>query len=690
MDSVGPAAFVRFDREACRDPAVALRREWLVTNGLGGYASTALDGTPLRSYSGWLIAALEPPVARTVLVGAILERATAGGVTCELGALDRAGGNRDPDGGRFLECFELDGMRPVWQYSVGGALLEKSAWMAHGRNTTYIRYRVLSGGPLTLEVTPLVTHRDHHLLRPMDRRPITTTLRLDGFEIGWPDTAARLQLGGAGARVTARLTTRVTARASGPGVAAGTGWVRGIRHRVETERGLDDLSDLAAPGTFVLELPQGESWTLVLSTEAPVDIDLGRTGDVETAFATSHARDTALVARARAVGATTDDPLVRQLVLAADQFIVTRPIPGTATPGLTVIAGYPWFTDWGRDTMISLPGLCLSTGRFDDAAAILRSLAGWVRDGLLPNSFPDAERTAPAYHAVDAPLWYVHAVDAYRTATSDSALVDILLPTLCAIVDHYAAGTRFGIGVDPADGLVRAGEPGVQLTWMDAKVGDWVVTPRAGKPVEIQALWIHACRIVARLCRERGDEAAAARHASLGERAATAFGARFWNGDRGCLFDVVDGPTGDDPAVRPNQLFAVSLEPDLLDPERARAIVDTVTRSLWVGLGLRSLAPSDPAYLGTYRGDRLRRDAAYHQGTAWTWLTGAYVEALLRTGTPAADVRARLDGLEDHLRDAGLGTVSECLEGDPPHRPVGCYAQAWGVAEMLRSLRLTE
>jgi predicted glycogen debranching enzyme len=490
--------------------------------------------------------------------------------------------------------------------------------------------------------------------------------------------------------MTPRVTARVAGGASRAGLAAGTGWVRGIRHRLETERGLDDLSDLAAPGTFVVELPQGGSWTLVMSTEAPANIDLGRAGDDETTLATSRARDTELVARARAVGAATDDPLVRQLVLAADQFIVTRPIPGTATPGRSVIAGYPWFTDWGRDTMISLPGLCLATGRFDDAAAILRSFAGWVRDGLLPNSFPDAERTEPAYHAVDAPLWYVHAVDAYGTATGDSALVDSLLPTLVTILDHYAAGTRFGIGVDPADGLVHAGQPGLQLTWMDAKAGDWVVTPRAGKPVEIQALWIHDCRILARLCRERGDPAAAARYAGLGERAATAFGARFWNGERGCLFDVVDGPAGDDPAVRPNQLFALSLEPDLLDPQRARAIVDTVTRSLWVGLGLRSLAPSDPAYLGTYRGDRLRRDAAYHQGTAWTWLTGAYVEALLRTGTSAANVRARLDGLADHLRDAGLGTVSECLEGDPPHRPVGCYAQAWGVAEMLRSLRLTE
>jgi predicted glycogen debranching enzyme len=299
---------------------------------------------------------------------------------------------------------------------------------------------------------------------------------------------------------------------------------------------------------------------------------------------------------------------------------------------------------------------------------------------------------------VDTALWYVHAVEAYRAATGDEALVDGLLPTLREILDHHVAGTRFGIGVDPSDGLLRAGEPGAQLTWMDAKAGDWVVTQRAGKPVEIQALWIHACRIVARLCAARGDidaarggtdAAAGTRYAALGERAAESFRARFFRADLGHCLDVVDGPGGDDPALRPNQLFAVSLEPDLLTPDQARAVVAAVSRSLWIGLGLRTLAPSDPAYLGTYRGDRVRRDAAYHQGTGWTWLAGAWAETLLRTGAPAADVRSRLDGFADHLRDAGLGTISECLEGDPPHRPVGCHAQAWGVAEVLRALRLT-
>jgi len=299
----------------------------------------------------------------------------------------------------------------------------------------------------------------------------------------------------------------------------------------------------------------------------------------------------------------------------------------------------------------------------------------------------------------------VHAVEAYRAATGDEALVDDLLPTLREILDRHVAGTRFGIGVNPDDGLLRAGEPGVQLTWMDAKAGDWIVTRRAGKPVEIQALWIHACRIVAGLCAARGgadpapgrtdaalggtDAAAGTRYAALGERAAASFRARFFRADLGHCLDVVDGPDGDDPALRPNQLFAVSLEPDLLTLDQARAVVAAATRSLWIGLGLRTLAPSDPAYLGTYRGDRVRRDAAYHQGTGWTWLAGAYAEALLRIGTPAAEVRARLDGFVDHLRDAGLGTISECLEGDPPHRPVGCHAQAWGVAEVLRTRRLT-
>ena len=331
MDPADRAPFVRFGRETCGDPAAALRREWLLTNGIGGYASTALDGTPLRRYSGWLIAALEPPVRRTVLVGALLERMTVGGLAVELGALDRQGGPRDPDGARHLEHFELDGTRPSWRYAFGGALLEKTAWMVHGRNTTCVRYRVIRGGPVALEVTPLVTHRDHHELRPRDERQVTTTPLADGLEVGWPDAPTRLRLRGEGASVVPRA----------EGAAAG--WVRGIRHRLETERGLDDLSDLAVPGRFRVELADGAAWTLVMSVEegqrtatwTPTAAALDAAASLREAASldAAAAREATLLARARAAGADTTDPLVRQLVLAADQFIVSRPIAGEAAPG---------------------------------------------------------------------------------------------------------------------------------------------------------------------------------------------------------------------------------------------------------------------------------------------------------------------------------------------------------------------
>ena len=660
---------VRFGRETCGDPVAATRREWIVTNGLGGYATGALDGSPVRRYSGWLVAALEPPVARTVLVGGLLETATVAGHAFDLGTLARTGRGRSPDGGRHLEAFELEGMRPTWRFVVGGAVLERQAWMAHGANTTYIRYRVLRGGPVALRVEPLVTHRDHHDLVPMDdRRPDVG--QIDGGLVArWDDLPTVLSLLGPGATATPQL--------------GGTdrGWIRGIALAVETERGLDDVGDLAVAGAFDVTLSDGAAWTLVLSAEDAATVER----DGERALAAARARDDGLLARAGVDDSS--DPVVRQLVLAADQFIVTRPIRGETAPGRSVIAGYPWFNDWGRDTMIALPGLTLATGRPEDAARILRSYAPFVRDGLLPNSFPDAERAEPWYHTVDAALWYVHAVGAYLDATGDAGLVDDLLPVLRSIVDRYHGGTRFGIAVDPADGLVRAGVPGVQLTWMDARADDWVVTPRIGKPVEIAGLWVHACRTVGAFLAARGDDAAAARYAAWGDAAATSFRARYFRRDLGWCADVLDGPAGDEVHLRPNQLIALAVEPDLFAPDEARAVVDACARELLVAGALRSLAPSDPAYRGSYRGDRVTRDAAYHQGTAWTWLIGPFVDAARAAGWAEDDLRSVLDPLRDHLRDAGLGTISECLEGDPPHRPVACHAQAWSVAETLRALR---
>jgi predicted glycogen debranching enzyme len=378
--------------------------------------------------------------------------------------------------------------------------------------------------------------------------------------------------------------------------------------------------------------------------------------------------------------------VLQQLTLAADQFIVDRLDPDSpGTTGKTVIAGYHWFGDWGRDTMISLPGLTLSTGRPEDAADILRTFARYVTNGLLPNNFPDRPGVDPGYNTADASLWYFLALRAYQDASGDRLLVDDLLPILIDMVEAHLRGTRYHIGVDPADGLLHAGEPGVQLTWMDAKVGDWVVTPRMGKPVELNALWYNVLRILIRFLLERGDEKRAGRYAALAEQVQSSFHKRFVRNGQASLADVVDGPDGDDLAIRPNQIFALSLPYPLLEGAAVRAVLDVVGRDLLTSFGLRSLSPDDPAYRGDYGGDQLKRDGSYHQGPVWTWLIGAYAMAHYRVhGDPEAALQV-LYPFYHHLSDAGLGSVSEILEGDPPHLPRGCVAQAWGVAEVLRA-----
>jgi predicted glycogen debranching enzyme len=481
----------------------------------------------------------------------------------------------------------------------------------------------------------------------------------------------------------------------------GGDWYWNFYYREEHARGLDDHADLYAPGSFTATLSPGATFTLVLTTEASVDLDSERT------LAAAQARQVELLRRADAEHA---HPVVQQLILAADQFIVARTEnqepsikhdgrnPQSATPKghsnpKTVIAGYHWFNDWGRDTMIALPGLTLATGRPQDAADILRTFAQYVADGLLPNNFPDRSGMIPGYNTVDATLWYVLAIRAYHRATGDDTLVDDLLPVLRDIVDHHIRGTRYSIGVDPEDGLLHAGEPGVQLTWMDAKVGDWVVTPRIGKPVEINALWYNVLRTLAtfiqRVPAARGD-AAADMYDALADRVRASFRARFIHPDHTHLADVVDGPDGDDWTLRPNQIFAVSLPDPLLEGDEAAMVVDAVGRALLTSYGLRSLNPDHPAYRGDYGGDSFRRDSGYHQGPGWTWLIGAYVEAHYRVHRDRAAALTLLEPFTDHLRDACLGSVSEILEGDAPHLPRGCVAQAWGVAEVLRVWRRLE
>ena len=678
---------VTLGADVITDLDAAVRREWLVTNGRGSYAFGTVAGIATRSYHGLLVAALEAPVGRTVLIAGVVEWASVAGERAALHAHEYADGTIDQPGYTRLVSFRLDGMIPVFTYAIGDVLIERRIWMAYGRDTTYVRYAVVAGErTVDLTLTPLATWHDHHALgREADGAP--------GVVVRGATGGPEVMVEPAGHRAPWRLFL------PGGAFEANGRWFRGFRHREETARGLDDVSDAFAIGEIRSSIARGSPFTIVLTaeTEAPEAPDAALQAALD--------RQASLV---RTADAEHGSGFLRGLVLSADQFLVARDIPirgsddtsgGLDSGGLdnhdpervdhgrTVIAGYPWFNDWGRDTMIALPGLCLATGRFDEAASILRSFARYVRDGLVPNDFPDRAGTVPEYNTIDASLWFPIAVRAHAAATGSDALVDELLPALRSILDGHLAGTRFGIAMDPVDGLLRGGAEGYQLTWMDARVDGWVVTPRRGKPVEIQALWINALRIVGHRLLERGDsDGTGARYLEVAKRASEAFGPRFWRPELGYLADVVDGPDGDDLALRPNQVLALSLPYPLISGAAAQAVLDAVGRALVVPLGLRSLAPSDPAYRPRYQGDRRFRDAGYHQGTVWTWLIGPYAEAVASLHGPAAGLDV-LRPFQDHLRDAGLGSVSEVMEPEPPYAPRGCPAQAWGVAEVLRVWR---
>jgi predicted glycogen debranching enzyme len=465
-------------------------------------------------------------------------------------------------------------------------------------------------------------------------------------------------------------------------------WHWNIRHREESARGLDGIEDLLRPAVISARLTPGDIATVILTAETGAPLPAA------DSLAREQRRLDELLQSANRPNAALVRPApgwVQQLVLAADQFIVERQDMQGKALGKTVIAGYPWFSDWGRDTMIALPGLTLAVGRHDIAASVLRTFAQFVDQGMLPNRFPDGGET-PEYNTVDATLWYFVAVKEYLRITRDASLRAELYPVLKDIIAWHRRGTRFGIHMDEADALLFAGEAGVQLTWMDAKVGDWVVTPRIGKCVEINALWYHALTLMSRLATEERDNEAAGEFTRLASRVARSFNERFWNDAGAYLYDVIDGPEGEpdgqsrlrDASLRPNQILAVSLTPTLLDPARARAVVEVCARELWTPMGLRSLAASDPQFAPIYQGGPRERDGAYHQGTVWSWLLGPFVSAHLQVHGDVAAARAFASGMAAHLREACVGQVSEIFDGDAPFRARGCYAQAWGVAELLR------
>jgi predicted glycogen debranching enzyme len=649
-----------FGREVTGDLAAAERREWLCTNGLGGFASGTVAGTLTRRYHGLLMAALDPPLGRTLLVAKVEEQVAYDGLEVALSTNRWADGTVDPQGYRALERFRLEGTTPVWTYAVADALVEKRVWMEPGANTTYVRYAVLRARvPLALGLTVLVNYRDDHgTTRGGDWRMDITPVRDGLCVVAYP-----------GARPLLVLARGAEARLAHT-------WYRGFHLARERERGLDAEEDHLHAASFRATLGAGEALTLVVSAEATPSVETGSAWERRQ----RHERD--LLDRWRAAGpvAASAPPWIARLVLAADQFIVARPL-AEEPDGLSVIAGYHWFGDWGRDTMIALPGLTTATGRPDVAARVLRTFSRFVDHGMLPNRFPD-HGAVPEYNTVDATLWYVEAIRAYHAATDDDGLLKELFPILKSIVGWHRQGTRYGIGEDPADGLLRSGEPGVQLTWMDARVGDWVVTPRTGKAVEVNALWYNALAAMAAFARRLG--APAGSWAALAARVRASF-ERFWNERAGYCYDVIDGPGGDDPTLRPNQIFAVALPESPLAPARQGRVVEACARHLLTSFGLRSLAPGHPDYRGRYEGGPGERDGAYHQGTVWAWLLGPFALAHFRVHGDRARARSFLEPLAHHLDDYGLGSIAEIFDGEPPYVPRGCIAQAWSVAETLRA-----
>jgi len=640
------------DKTHLQNYHAAIQNEWLETNGLGGWSSTSIIGCNTRRYHGLLVAATKPPTERTVLLSKLDETIITNNERFELG-VNNYGEVISPNGNQYLKTFTRE-LFPQWEYELNGIRLKKTIAMIHDENTVVILYDVLkTRKPFSMELLPLVAGRFYH------------SLQHTGPQMHWD---ADFEKGQFHNKPDGELDIYINI--PGSTYAHTPRWFNNFNYAVEKYRGQDFTEDLFNHGIFTVCLEKGDSLGIIISTKNAK----GR--DAQALLAKESLR------RQLLLNEQPDNETLQQLVLAADQFIVKR------GEGLkTIIAGYHWFTDWGRDTMISLPGLCLSTGRYADAKKILAAFASNVSKGMLPNRFQD-NGEAPEYNNVDGTLWYFIAVYKYLLATNDKRFVlDKILPVLKDIIEWHYNGTRYNIHVDE-DGLLYSGEEGVQLTWMDAKVGGWVVTPRSGKAMEIQALWYNALRIYENLLTLHHEEVQAAVIADKAELVKTSFTEQFWNSEDACLFDVVDGEMKDR-SIRPNQLFAISLPYPLIDDKKAKAVLKIVEEKLYTPVGLRSLPADDPRYIGIYGGDAMHRDSSYHQGTVWSWLLGAYVDGVMRSedGSKKRKAKKIIDAFKYHLNEGCIGSVSEIFDADAPHHPRGCIAQAWGVAELLRVMK---
>ena len=646
---------VEFDNLVCSDLSESSRREWLETNGIGGFASSTIVDLNTRRYHGLLTAATNPPVGRVVLLSKFEDALILDGKRYDLSA-NQYDGAVHPQGHLHLNSFRLDPF-PVFNYRLEDIELEKSVFLVHGENTAVIQYELfgdLAGRSAMLEIRPLIAFRDYHsLTRAND------ALRREAESTHGVITVSPYH----------DLPNLHFAHNAESSDDSGF-WFYNFQYERERERGLDSVEDLYSPFLLRFNLARSPAAAVIASTREHHAAEARMLEDEEIE------RREKIVA-----AAPVNDDFAKLLTAATDQFIVAR------GDQKTVIAGYPWFGDWGRDTMISLPGLTLLTGRIDDARNILRAFARSIDRGMLPNRFLEAGVT-PEYNTVDATLWMFHAVHEFLRYTGDYDFIQKeLYAPLADIVSWHERGTRYGIRID-SDGLLHAGEPGVQLTWMDVKIGDWVITPRQGKPVEIQALWYNALRVMQHLAATFNEDTASTRYSRLADQAQTRFLETFWNEADHCLYDVLTD-NGPDRSIRPNQIFAVSLPHALLEGDRALHVVEVVEWELLTPYGLRTLSRRDQQYRGHYGGDPFSRDSAYHQGTVWPWLLGPFLAAYVKVHGGTEDARKRaarfLEPLRAHLWQAGLGQISEVFDGDPPHRPAGCIAQAWSIAEVLRT-----
>jgi predicted glycogen debranching enzyme len=642
-------------------------REWIVTNGLGGYASGTILGINTRRHHGLFVPNLGYPRGRTILLPHLSEFIIVHEKSFYLSGREFIDRTIKASGFHYLKEFFLDWQTPTWIFKIDEYTIEKKVFMPYGDNTVYVSYKLIDGDKISMQLHPYLTCRKHDSqLGYAKEWPFTIVAQKEGYEVS---------------AFTGAPVVRMAVKPFRGQFVKEKHLLKDIFYRKEFFRGLDCVEDQSCPGHFMFDLKRGETVYFVASTEQWDHL----TEDPRAV------NDREIDRRKNLVKAI--DPvnfIVTQLTLAADQFIILphsrrekNPLIETSSDRVTVIAGYHWFTDWGRDTMISLEGLTLCTGRYKDAKIILETFGHYVKNGLLPNHFLEGSKDA-IYNTVDATLWYFHAIDRYYQITNDFSIIESLYPTLQNIIDCHCRGTDFGIHMDPADSLIQAAADGYQLTWMDAKVDEWVVTPRRGKPVEIQALWFNALKLMEIWSNLLGKPEE--NYEQLANEVFKSFNTKFWYENGQYLYDVIDTNQGDDASLRPNQIFSIALHFPVLHSHRWKSVVDLVEAKLLTPFGLRTLDPADKDYHGYYRGNRWERDAAYHQGLVWPWLIGGFMDAWKKVYQDQQKAGEFLKSFELHLTKAGIGTISEIFDGDAPYCPRGCIAQAWSVAEVLRCI----